>query len=138
MLLAKRLIAQSDYDTQTAQVEEAPRRSRSSRPRLDTAKTNLSYCRIVSPIDGIIISRNIDVGNSVAATLSSPTLFEIGNDMTQMQIDASVAEADVGNVENGQQVDFSVDAFPNRSSTARSTRSATPRRPPRTSSSTTS
>jgi HlyD family secretion protein len=114
VLLAKNLIAQSDYDTQMAQVEEALAQIQIKQAALDTAKTNLSYCRIVSPMDGIIISRNIDVGNSVAATLSSPTLFEIGNDMTQMQIDASVAEADVGNVENGQQVDFSVDAFPNR------------------------
>jgi HlyD family secretion protein len=113
-LLDKSLIAQSDYDTQAALVEEANAQIQVKQAALDTAKTNLSYCNIVSPIDGMVISRNIDVGNSVAATLSSPTLFEIGNDLTKMQIDAAVAEADVGNVENGQDVNFTVDAYPNR------------------------
>jgi HlyD family secretion protein len=114
VLLAKNLIAQSDYDSQAALLAEANAEVEIKQAALRTAQTNLSYCRIVSPMDGMIISRNIDVGNSVAATLSSPTLFEIGNDLTQMQIDASVAEADVGNVEVGQEVDFSVDAYPNR------------------------
>ncbi|MGD1030571.1 MAG: efflux RND transporter periplasmic adaptor subunit [Opitutaceae bacterium] len=113
-LLAKNLIAQSDYDLQAAQLEEAEAQTEITQAALDTAKTNLSYCRITSPMDGMVIARNIDVGNSVAATLSSPTLFEIGNDMTKMQIDAAVAEADVGNVANGQTVNFSVDAYPNR------------------------
>ncbi|HEX3728261.1 MAG TPA: efflux RND transporter periplasmic adaptor subunit [Opitutaceae bacterium] len=113
-LLTKSLIAQSDYDTQNAQVEEAAAQIQIKQATLDTARTNLSYCQIKSPIDGMVISRTIDVGNSVAATLSSPTLFEIGNDLTQMQIDASVAEADVGSVEDGQQVNFTVDAYPNR------------------------
>ncbi len=113
-LLAKNLIPQSDYDTQAALVAEAAAQVQIKSATLDTARTNLGYCNIVSPMDGIVISRNIDVGNSVAATLSSPTLFEIGNDLTQMQIDTAVAEADVGNVENGQMVNFSVDAYPNR------------------------
>jgi HlyD family secretion protein len=113
-LLAKSLIAQSDYDTQAAQLAEAQAQVEIKTATLETARNNLSYCRIISPMDGMVISRNIDVGNSVAATLSSPTLFEIGNDLTQMQIDASVAEADVGNVAIGQEVDFTVDAYPNR------------------------
>jgi HlyD family secretion protein len=113
-LLAKSLIAQSDYDAQAALVEEAAAQIQIKQAALDTARTNLSYCRIISPMDGMIISRNIDVGNSVAATLSSPTLFEIGNDMTQMQIDAAVAEADIGYVADGEAVDFTVDAYPNR------------------------
>ena len=113
-LLEKNLLAQSDYDLQAAQLEEAQAQIDITQASLDTAKTNLSYCRITSPIDGMVISRNVDVGNSVAATLSSPTLFEIGNDLAKMQIDASVAEADVGNVENGQTVNFTVDAYPNR------------------------
>ncbi len=113
-LLAQNLIPQSDFDTQAALVAEAAAQIQIKQATLDTARTNLAYCNIVSPMDGIVISRNIDVGNSVAATLSSPTLFEIGNDLTQMQIDASVAEADVGNVESGQTVNFSVDAYPNR------------------------
>jgi HlyD family secretion protein len=113
-LLDKSLIAQSDYDLQAAQLEEAEAQIEITQASLDTAKTNLSYCRITSPIDGMVIARDIDVGNSVAATLSSPPLFEIGNDLSKMQIDASVAEADIGNVENGQTVNFSVDAYPNR------------------------
>lgn len=113
-LLAKSLIAQSDYDLQAAQLEEADAQVQIKQATLDTATTNLSYCRITSPIDGMVISRNVDVGNSVAATLSSPTLFEIANDLTKMQIDASVAEADVGNVEEGQTVTFTVDAYPAR------------------------
>ena len=113
-LLAKSLVSQSDYDTQNALVEEATAQVQIKSATLDTARTNLSYCEIKAPMDGIIISRNIDVGNSVAATLSSPTLFELGNDLTQMQIDTAVAEADVGNVEVGQDVNFTVDAYPNR------------------------
>ena len=113
-LLTKNLIPQSDYDLQAAQLEEADAQVQIKQAALDTAQTNLSYCRITSPIDGMVISRNVDVGNSVAATLSSPTLFEIGNDLTKMQIDASVAEADVGNVDVGQVVNFTVDAYPNR------------------------
>ncbi len=113
-LLGKSLISQSDYDTQNALVEEATAQVQIKSATLDTARTNLSYCEIKAPMDGIVISRNIDVGNSVAATLSSPTLFELGNDLTQMQIDAAVAEADVGNVEIDQDVNFTVDAYPNR------------------------
>ncbi len=113
-LLAKGLLAQSDYDQQAAMVEEAAAQIQITQAALDTAKTNLSYCQITAPLDGFVIARDIDIGNSVAATLSSPTIFEIGADLTQMQIDAAVAEADVGNVENGQDVNFTVDAYPNR------------------------
>ena len=113
-LLDKGLLPQSDYDQQAAMVAEAAAQIQINQASLDTAKNNLSYCRITAPLDGFVIARDIDVGNSVAATLSSPTLFEIGADLTQMQIDAAVAEADVGNVENGQDVNFTVDAYPNR------------------------
>jgi len=113
-LLAKGLLAQSDYDTQAAMVEEAAAQIQINQASLDTAKTNLAYCQITAPLDGFVIARDIDIGNSVAATLSSPTLYEIGADLTKMQIDASVAEADVGNVANGQDVNFTVDAYPNR------------------------
>ena len=65
-------------------------------------------------MDGIVISRNVDIGQTVAASLSAPTLFIIANDLTKMQIDANVAEADVGGVETNQNVDFTVDAFPTR------------------------
>ena len=96
---------------------------------LEKAKADLERCTIRSPIDGIVISRNVDVGQTVAASLQAPVLFTIANDLTKMQIDANVAEADVGAVAVDQDVEFTVDAFPNRTFRARSRRCAT--RPPR-------
>ena len=81
---------------------------------LQKAKVDLDHCTITSPIDGIVISRSVDVGQTVAASLSAPVIFTIANDLTKMQIDANVAEADIGTVEAGQKVDFTVDAFPKR------------------------
>jgi HlyD family secretion protein len=78
----------------------------------DTAQTNVELCLIRSPIDGIVISRAIDVGQTVAASLQAPTLFLIANDLTRMQILANVDEADVGKVKDGLQARFTVDAFP--------------------------
>jgi HlyD family secretion protein len=75
---------------------------------------DLARCTIYSPVDGIVISRNVDVGQTVAASMSAPTLFIIANDLTKMQINAAVAEADVGGVQPGQEVEFTVDAFPFR------------------------
>jgi HlyD family secretion protein len=72
----------------------------------------LDHCTITSPIDGIVISRNVDVGQTVAASLQAPVIFTIANDLAKMQIDANVAEADVGGVTVDQDVDFTVDAFP--------------------------
>ncbi|MBI3875203.1 MAG: efflux RND transporter periplasmic adaptor subunit, partial [Verrucomicrobia bacterium] len=81
---------------------------------LERAKVDLERCTIYSPIDGIVISRNVDVGQTVAASMSAPVLFVIAKDLTKMQIDANVSEADVGTVEEGQDVTFTVDAFPGR------------------------
>ena len=81
---------------------------------LERAQVDLSRCTIFSPVDGIVISRNVDVGQTVAASMSAPTLFIIANDLAKMQIDANVAEADVGGIEVGQEVEFTVDAFPFR------------------------
>ncbi len=81
---------------------------------LDKAKADLDHCTITSPIDGVVISRSVDVGQTVAASLQAPVIFQIANDLTKMQIDANVAEADVGVLEVGQDVDFTVDAFPMR------------------------
>ncbi len=78
---------------------------------LKKAEVDLARCTIYSPISGIVISRNVDVGQTVAASLSAPTLFLIANDLTRMQINASVAEADIGQVEAGQEAEFTVDAF---------------------------
>jgi len=82
--------------------------------QLDREKTNLSYTIIRSPIDGIVIDRKIDVGQTVAASFSTPTLFQIARNLEEMQIDTSVAEADVGSVREGMQLRFTVDAYPER------------------------
>src|SRR5258708_33228537 len=81
---------------------------------LDNAKADLDHCTITSPIDGVVISRSVDVGQTVAASLQAPVIFMIANDLTKMQIDSNVAEADVGVVAVDQNVDFTVDAFPTR------------------------
>ena len=75
-------------------------------------KRQLDHCTITSPIDGVVISRSVDVGQTVAASLQAPVIFQIANDLAKMQIDSNVAEADVGVVQVGQDVDFTVDAFP--------------------------
>jgi HlyD family secretion protein len=82
---------------------------------LQKAQADLDHCTITSPIDGIVISRNVDVGQTVAASLQAPVIFTIANDLAKMQIDANVAEADIGGVEIDQDVEFTVDAFPSRS-----------------------
>jgi HlyD family secretion protein len=81
---------------------------------LDKARADLEHCAIKSPVDGVVILRNVDVGQTVAASLQAPIIFAIANDLTKMQIDANVAEADVGVVAVDQDVDFTVDAFPAR------------------------
>ena len=78
------------------------------------AELNLKYTTIVSPIDGVVISRNVDVGQTVAATLQAPTLFTIAQDLTRMQVDTNVAEADVGKIRKGMEATFTVDAYPKR------------------------
>ncbi len=79
---------------------------------LKNAEVSLARCSIYAPIDGLVLSRNVNVGQTVAASLSAPTLFVIANDLTKMQIEANVAEADIGVVEQGQEAEFKVDAFP--------------------------
>lgn len=113
-LFKNKLIDGSDYDTAIATYHQAEATVKMKKAALDNAKVNLERCTIYSPVDGIVISRNVDVGQTVAASLSAPTLFIIANDLTKMQIDAQVAEADVGGVEPGQKVNFTVDAFPYR------------------------
>ena len=113
-LFTNKLVSSSDYDTAVATLHEAEASVQIKQAALDTTKANLGYCDIYSPVDGIVISRNVDVGQTVAASLQSPTLFQIANDLSEMQIDASVDEADIGGVKEGQNVDFTVDAYPNR------------------------
>ena len=109
-----KLISDSDHDTAIATYHQAQAAVKMKQAALDNAKVNLARCTIYSPVDGIVISRNVDVGQTVAASMSAPTLFVIANDLSKMQIDANVAEADVGGIEVGQHVDFHVDAYPYR------------------------
>ncbi|MDE3067627.1 MAG: efflux RND transporter periplasmic adaptor subunit [Verrucomicrobiota bacterium] len=111
-LFTNKLISESDYDTALANLHEAEAAVQIKEAALSNAKANLGYCDIYSPVDGIVISRSVDVGQTVAASLSAPTLFQIANDLKRMQIDANVDEADVGGVREGQDVDFTVDAYP--------------------------
>jgi HlyD family secretion protein len=111
-LFDKKLISQSDLDLAYTNNELAIADEKSSEAALDRAKTNLSYATIYSPIDGVVISRDVDVGQTVAASLSAPTLFTIANDLKEMQVDASIDEADIGNIKDGQTVSFTVDAYP--------------------------
>lgn len=83
-----------------------------ARAALERAQANLTYSRITSPIDGVVISRSVDVGQTVAASLSAPTLFVIAGDLRQMEVHTNVAEADVGQITPGQKVEFTVDAYP--------------------------
>jgi HlyD family secretion protein len=81
---------------------------------MNQASIDLGYTVIRSPVDGMVISRNVDVGQTVAASLSAPTLFTVANDLTRMEVHTNVDEADVGNIREGQDVSFTVDAHPNR------------------------
>jgi HlyD family secretion protein len=111
-LFAKKNSAQADLDSATANLHQAESNVKIKQGALDKAKADLDHCKIESPIDGIVISRNVDVGQTVAASLQAPVIFTIANDLAKMQIDANVAEADVGVVAIDQNVDFTVDAFP--------------------------
>src|SRR5579859_2964846 len=113
-LFTNNLISASDHDIANAQLLQAQAQVQSDEATLKNAKVQLAYCTIYAPVDGMVISRNVDVGQTVAASLNAPTLFVIANDLTKMQIDANVAESDVGGVAEGQKVDFTVDAFANR------------------------
>lgn len=118
-LVGQQLVSQSDVDTAVANrdgfaAQLAANKAAVLQARADRtlAAANLSYTRITSPIDGIVVSRSIDVGQTVAAAFQAPTLFTIANDLTKMQILANVDEADVGKVKEGQPTSFTVDAYP--------------------------
>jgi HlyD family secretion protein len=113
-LVAKQNSAQSDLDQATAALHQAEANVKIKEGALEKTKADLDHCTITSPIDGIVISRNVDVGQTVAASLQAPVIFQIANDLAKMQIDANVAEADVGGVAIDQDVEFTVDAFPTR------------------------
>jgi HlyD family secretion protein len=105
-LFTNKLVSGSDYDTAVANLHEAEATVQIKQASLDNANANLGYCKIRSPVDGIVILRAIDLGQTVASSFNTPTLFQIANDLTKMQIDSSVAEADVGGVVEGQERAF--------------------------------
>jgi len=111
-LYPKNLIAKNDLDASLTAYEGAAAQLDQARAALRVAETNLRYTKILSPVDGIVISRNVDVGQTVAASFQTPTLFSIAQDLTKMQINASVDEADIGKIRLGQDVNFTVDAYP--------------------------
>lgn len=114
VLARKKLIAQSDFDLAVYNYNKALATLSNARSVYDKNKINLSYARIYSPIDGIILDRAVDEGQTVAASFNTPTLFTIANDLTQMRVEANIDEADIGQVRNDQRVEFTVDAFPLR------------------------
>jgi HlyD family secretion protein len=118
-LAAKQLIAQADADTAisnadalVASVQAAEGQVAQAQAALNSAQVNLAYTSILSPTNGVVISRNVDVGQTVAASLSAPTLFVIAEDLAKMQVDTSVAEADVGRLGADMDASFTVDAYP--------------------------
>lgn len=120
-LRGKDLIAQNDLDTAKSNYDQALAQLaldeagvKQAEAALQEARINLNYTDIVSPVDGVVVSRNVDVGQTVAASFQTPTLFLIAQDLTRMQVDASVSESDIGSVRDGQTALFTVDAFPGR------------------------
>ncbi|MCL5808775.1 MAG: efflux RND transporter periplasmic adaptor subunit [Deltaproteobacteria bacterium] len=118
-LWEKKYIARSELDASetnqqsaAAQLSVARAQVGQARAALRQEETNLQYTRILSPVDGVVISRNVDVGQTVAASFQTPTLFSIAQDLTRMQIDTNVDEADIGRIRVGQTVQFTVDAYP--------------------------
>jgi HlyD family secretion protein len=109
-----KLISNSDYDTAVATLHQAEAQVKIKEAAVVRSQLDLDHCTIYAPVDGIVISRNVDVGQTVAASMNAPVLFMIANDLAKMQIDASVSEADVGTIEEGQNVNFTVDAYPSR------------------------
>ena len=118
-LFSKNLIPRSDqdtaetnYQTSKAQVNVSKAQVGQAKASLDVARQNLEHTKIVSPVNGVVISRAVDVGQTVAASFQTPTLFTIAEDLTKMQIDTNVAESDIGGVKVDQSVEFTVDAHP--------------------------
>lgn len=107
-------VSQTDYDQALADLHQAGAEVKIRQAALEKARIDLERCSITAPIDGIVVSRNVDVGQTVAASLQAPVLFTIAKDLTKMNIEANVSEADIGGVRDGQVVTFTVDAFPER------------------------
>lgn len=118
-LYAKNFVAKSEldqklstYKSDLAQINSARAQINQYQASLKTAMTNLGYTKIIAPVDGTVISRKIDLGQPVAASFQAPELFTIAQDLTKMQIEVSVSEADIGKVKEGQEVKYTLDGYP--------------------------
>jgi HlyD family secretion protein len=112
VLFEQKVMAQADYDLALTSYETAVANSISAQSALNRAKINLRYATIIAPISGVVVSRAVDVGQTVAASFSTPTMFTIANDLTKMQVQANIDEGDIGKILVGQTVKFTVDAYP--------------------------
>ena len=113
-LYAKEYVTRQDLDTSIQALKAAEAQVALAAAQVARDKTNLDYTVIRSPVSGVVVSRDVDVGQTVAASFQTPTLFKIAQDLSKMQIDSNYAEADVGNIRIGQPVEFRVDAYPSR------------------------
>lgn len=116
-LYEKKVLTESEYSATQYRLAVAQANLKSAQVNIERARRNLAYTTIYAPIDGIVVERNVDVGQTVAASLSAPQLFLIANDLSEMWILASVDESDIGMILDGQQIRFTVQAYPNRSFT---------------------
>jgi HlyD family secretion protein len=113
-MVAQGYVSKQDYDQLQRAVDSAHAQLQMAQAQVEHDRTNLAYTLIRSPVSGVVVNRAVDVGQTVAANFQTPTLFQIAQDLTKMQIDSSFAEADVGRIHAGQRVRFTVDAFPDR------------------------
>ena len=111
--------AKSNYEGAVASIQGAEAAVAQAAAAVQQSQVDLTHTVIRAPIDGVVVARNVDVGQTVAASLQAPTLFVIANDLTHMQVNASIDEADIGRVHTGQDVTFHVDAYPNETFTGR-------------------
>lgn len=112
-LFEKGLVAADDFDNAKLSYTQAKEQVASAKEEVQRAQTNLGYATITSPIDGVVLSKSVEEGQTVAASFSTPELFTIAQDLTNMQVVADVDEADIGDVKEGERVTFTVDAYPN-------------------------
>ncbi len=111
-LFDKGLVSANDYESAKLSYEKARQTVNSARESVQKAQTNLGYATITSPIDGVVLSKSVEEGQTVAASFNTPELFNIAQDLTDMRVIADIDEADIGGVQEGQRVTFTVDAFP--------------------------
>ncbi len=111
-LLNKGLVSADDFENAQLTYRQATEQVKQAKEQVQRAQTNLGYATITSPIDGVVLSKSVEEGQTVAASFSTPELFKIAKDLTNMQVVANVDEADIGNVRAGERVSFTVDAYP--------------------------